>query len=178
MIAAALAALCACEDRPVDPAAAERGNTIAAAPARPQDKAEVSFCDAADPVGAGPAVKLPALAGGPAPAKATGWRWINLWATWCKPCTEEMPRLRAFRDRLKSAGHDLDLLFVSVEAGDPGPRLADPEALAGWLQELGAAGGSIPIHILVDPQGKRRCVRAGPVEDRHLPQIEQLLGGA
>ena len=47
-----------------------------------------------------------------------------------------------------------------------------------WLKQLGAAGGSIPIHILVDPQGKRRCVRAGPVGDRDLPLVERLMTGS
>src|SRR3970282_2295696 len=126
VIAAALAALSACEDKPVDPAAAARANTVAAAPAKPQEAAE-SFCDAADPAGAGPAVKLPALTGGAEPGRATTWRWINLWATWCKPCIEEMPRLRRFRDQQAAAGRTIELVFVSGEPTDQGLRLADPD---------------------------------------------------
>ena len=31
--------------------------------------------------------------GGASPS-ASAWTWLNLWATWCTPCVEEMDLLR------------------------------------------------------------------------------------
>src|SRR5262245_9509681 len=77
-----------------------------------------AFCDAHFPAGKGPALQWPAIAPpGKAPA-ATGWRWVNVWATWCKPCIEEMPRLRGWRDKLAAAGKPFELVFVSVDEAD------------------------------------------------------------
>jgi thiol-disulfide isomerase/thioredoxin len=33
---------------------------------------------------------------------------VNLWATWCPPCREEMPTLLAFHEKYKSEGICLD----------------------------------------------------------------------
>jgi thiol-disulfide isomerase/thioredoxin len=41
-------------------------------------------------------------------------RLVNLWATWCVPCSEEIPELQRLADRLADAG--VDLLGVSVDA--------------------------------------------------------------
>ncbi len=44
---------------------------------------------------------------------------VNLWATWCAPCLEEMPSLARLRERHAARG--LDVLAVSI--GDPLPRI-------------------------------------------------------
>jgi hypothetical protein len=174
-VIAALAALAACK-RDQDPGAGGRSDTVAADPAR--HESIEGFCDASSPPGRGPAVHLPPLTGAATPAPASTWRWINLWATWCKPCMDEMARLRGFHDRRVTAGKPFDLLFVAVSADDPGLRLADPEGLAAWLKPLGIdTATTIPVHVFVDPTGHRRCIRAGPIADRDLPLIEGLLGG-
>ena len=42
---------------------------------------------------------------------------VNLWATWCPPCKEEMPALESFYRKYKDAGFTI----VAVNDGDPTP---------------------------------------------------------
>lgn len=76
-----------------------------------------------------PQRKLPCLVSGPpVDLSQLGGRpvVINLWATWCRPCREEMPLLqdaqRRYGDRVQ---------FLGVNTKD------DPSSAAEFLQELG-----------------------------------------
>ena len=40
---------------------------------------------------------------------------VNLWATWCPPCKEEMPTLQAFYTKYREAG----FVIVAINDGDP-----------------------------------------------------------
>ena len=151
------------------------------------------FCDVrAASKDAAPALAMPPLAGGQAaPGKGT-WRWVNLWATWCKPCIEEMPQLVAWQKELAGAGTRFDLVFVSVDDNDdvvarfrekhpeapPTPlRLADADALPKWLAAIGLGESApIPVHVFVDPDDKVRCVRAGGVKEKDLSAVKAVLG--
>ena len=42
---------------------------------------------------------------------------VNLWATWCPPCKEEMPALEAFYRKHKDAG----FVILAINDGDPTP---------------------------------------------------------
>jgi thiol-disulfide isomerase/thioredoxin len=150
-----------------------------------------AFCDAHPGAAKAQPLQWPALAGGTAPPAAAGtWRWINVWATWCKPCVEEMPRLAQWRDKLKASGHPVDLAFLSVDESDDdiasfrklhpaiptSLRLADPRTQEAWFAQLGLAGStSIPVHVFVDPQNRVRCARASAVSDQDFAMIERLL---
>ena len=56
--------------------------------------------------------------------------------------------------------------------------MADPDGLPAWLTAIGLdAAAPIPVHVLVDPAGRTRCVRSGAVGDGDLAAIETLLAG-
>ena len=40
---------------------------------------------------------------------------VNLWATWCLPCKEEMPALQSFYDRHRDQG----FVVIAINDGDP-----------------------------------------------------------
>jgi len=40
---------------------------------------------------------------------------VNLWATWCPPCKEEMPALQAFYERYRGDG----FVVIAINDGDP-----------------------------------------------------------
>ena len=40
---------------------------------------------------------------------------VNLWATWCPPCKEEMPYLQSFHDKYKDEGFTI----IAINDGDP-----------------------------------------------------------
>jgi len=40
---------------------------------------------------------------------------VNLWATWCPPCKEEMPTLQAFYNKHKEEG----FVIIAINDGDP-----------------------------------------------------------
>ena len=42
---------------------------------------------------------------------------INLWATWCIPCTKEMPTLQSFYNKHKDRG----FVILAINDGDPKP---------------------------------------------------------
>jgi thiol-disulfide isomerase/thioredoxin len=126
----------------------------------------------------------------PPPATRKGTRWVNIWATWCKPCIKEMPMLAEWTGRFKKAGMATSLDFVSVDEeaatlatfmkGHPEIpstlHLKDPEALAPWLTALGLdPGAGLPIHIFADQAGTLKCVRAAAISESHYATIEKLL---
>jgi thiol-disulfide isomerase/thioredoxin len=111
---------------------------------------------------------------------------VNVWATWCQPCIEEIPRLHRWRAQLG----DLPLVLVSVDESDQivadyrkghpeitsSARFADPAALPAWLKTLGLdEAAPIPIHVFVDAQGKTRCVRAGGVGEPDFAAVQKVV---
>jgi thiol-disulfide isomerase/thioredoxin len=121
------------------------------------------------------------------------WVWVNLWAAWCKPCKEEMPRLIAWQKKLSAAGVMLELAFVSIDDDERElERFLEGQPAAGvrasyWLPEgsgrsswLGALGlketPDLPAHALVAPSGQVTCVIQGAVEDRDYPAVAAFVG--
>jgi len=126
----------------------------------------------------------------PIPALGKQSLWINVWATWCKPCIEEIPMLIKWKARLESEGVLFTLLFVSVdqtveEIDDfrkkkpwfpSSLRLKDPALLASWIIQLGLdKGAGLPIHIFADSNGYIRCVRAAAINEQSYATILGLL---
>ena len=189
IVAAAVVATVGCnEGAEARPVSLSRVNAAKrkAAPAKVEPIAE--FCDVyATPDDAVP-FSYPKLVD--AAPTSRGWSWINLWATWCEPCIEEMPMLLEWHKRLGAAGTRVSLSFLSVDEEaeavakfrqlnptlPKGPRVKDPGALEPWLVSLGLDGGAaIPINIFVDGEMNIRCVRTGALAERHYETIARLM---
>jgi thiol-disulfide isomerase/thioredoxin len=188
VIAVALAASACSKDEPTPPAPPR---VESAQVQGRKDASTAGFCDVHVADESGPLLTLPPLAGPPPTASAGHWRWLNVWATWCKPCVEELPRLARWREKLLAAGRPVDLAFVSVDESSAdvaafrklhpempdSARLVDSNKQGAWFTALGLdAASPIPIHVFASPAGHIRCVRAGSVSERDYAAIESLLG--
>ena len=171
--------------------APSRVDVVAAAP---QAKADIAgFCEARPAAGARPTLALPALDGSLAAPPLTGkWTWVNVWATWCGPCVEEMPRLIGWPDKLKNDGLDVQLVFMSTDLepaqlaafakrnawAPPTLRMADGSAAPAWVESLNLGLAPVlPLHLFVNPQGEVVCARAGSVQSDAYGTVKALLKG-
>ena len=111
---------------------------------------------------------------------------LNIWATWCAPCREEMPTLDALQARL--GGPDFHVLPLSIDrAGlDPVRRFYEEigiRHLDMYLAEdlramLAFAVVGLPTTILIDRAGRERGRLAGPAEwdsPEAVAQIQSLI---
>jgi cytochrome c biogenesis protein CcmG, thiol:disulfide interchange protein DsbE len=107
---------------------------------------------------------------------------VNVWATWCAPCREELPELRALQ--LSLADRGFTVVGVSVDRAGalvqvrqmvdsfslPYPIVFDPEsrAIAGWEVR------GYPTSFLVDRNGTIRWRRDGLVRPADPELAAQL----
>ncbi|MGO8993817.1 MAG: TlpA family protein disulfide reductase [Polyangiaceae bacterium] len=123
------------------------------------------------------------------PAGGGRWTWINLFASWCGPCKEEIPRLRGFAQKLAT---NLEVAFVSVDDDERSlKQYLDGQAGAGvrsafWIQPGKSREGwlaafdlkdppQLPVQVLLDPTGKVRCVAGGAVEDADFARVAAIV---
>ncbi|MCG8590854.1 MAG: TlpA family protein disulfide reductase [Proteobacteria bacterium] len=112
---------------------------------------------------------------------------INIWATWCKPCEDEMPAMERLYQGLSGSG--FELLAVSIDdERDPVeafqaryrlgfPILLDPDQGVSRLYQT----TGVPESILVDAEGRVVERYIGPREwddPLYAGRIRELLGGA
>ncbi len=85
-----------------------------------------------------------------------GTIFINFWATWCRPCLEEMPSIQAAMNKLKN--ERIVFLFASDEASD---EIENFKASHNYnfnyvkvenLEELNIM--SLPTTYIISPKGK------------------------
>ena len=96
---------------------------------------------------------------------------INVWASWCAPCIEEMPELARFAARHADSGPQvvglaldtpdavLDVLgnvpvYYPIVIETPGPNDASVK--------LGNSQGLLPYSVLIDAQGRVLKQKLGP----------------
>jgi peroxiredoxin len=143
----------------------------------------------ASPVGEGhpaPDFTLPALDGAPVSLASLRGRTVllNFWATWCKPCEDEMPAMQRLYDALGGPG--FELLAVSVDEGDDEvrafrdrlalrfPILRDPEKLAAGAYQT----FRFPESWLIGPDGTVVARYIGPREwddPAYVARIRKLI---
>jgi cytochrome c biogenesis protein CcmG/thiol:disulfide interchange protein DsbE len=110
---------------------------------------------------------------------------VNLWATWCPPCREEIPSMQRLHDRLKDKG--FVLLAVSEDEGGAAgvkafvqqmkvtfPVLLDPDGDVGRKYEI----WGFPESFLLDRDGRVVERVIGPRDwstPEQIARIEALL---
>jgi cytochrome c biogenesis protein CcmG, thiol:disulfide interchange protein DsbE len=128
-----------------------------------------------------PDLSLPCLGGGPdvelrsaPPGRPT---LVNVWASWCAPCADEVPELVAFRER---AGDRVALVGVlttdvverglafSADFGMRWPSLVDDDG-----EVLRAFPPGPPVTLFLDAQGRVVHTRSGAFRD--LAEVERLV---
>ena len=116
-------------------------------------------------------------------------RLMNVWATWCVPCVEEMPDLRAideaFGNELAIAGVSLDDMIpdtkpVKVAAFLDKQKIAFPNVYyTGNPDDLGDHldfNGEIPITILYDRNGKELWRHQGRLDRNEIiARVREIL---
>ena len=107
--------------------------------------------------------------------------FVNLWATWCAPCREEMPGMQKLYERMK--GENFEMIAISIDKDGK-------KAVAPFVKELGLTfpvlldveqQAAVPFHItgvpetfLVSPDGIILHHLVGPTNwDR--PEIGDAL---
>ena len=136
-------------------------------------------------VGGGmPDVTLPCLGGGPDVdvSSLRGPMVVNLWASWCGPCRQEMPIIQSFHrkygDRVPVLGIDyqdvqpLAAMQLAQKSGVTYPLLADPQAALSAASPLPVIKG-LPMMVLIDENG--RIAYKQFIAIKSLGQLEDLV---
>ncbi len=112
-------------------------------------------------------------------------RLINIWATWCGPCTNEFSEFVTMNRMYRDRGFE----FVSISADDPEKKTK----VLGFLQKQQASGpnyiysgddkykmieavdpkwqGALPYTILIEPGGKIVYAHEGAIDPEELKKI-------
>jgi cytochrome c biogenesis protein CcmG/thiol:disulfide interchange protein DsbE len=140
-----------------------------------------------------PDFTLPSLNGAIVKLSSLRGKWvlISFWATWCTPCHEEAEILnqlaRAYPQKLsvlalavKDSRENLTAFSARIRPAytilDAGALNAQPALSYGVGTPSG--GGSVPVNVLVGPDGKIAYVQGGYVAPSPLEkQVGETLGG-
>lgn len=109
---------------------------------------------------------------------------LDFWATWCRPCVEELPHIKAVYDRYHNKG--LEVVGLSLDVGPEAPRSLFERRGYRWTQGFlgkdetvvtrtyGVAG--IPAIILIDPEGRvlARDLRGSAIGDAVAEALDEV----
>lgn len=109
---------------------------------------------------------------------------LNLWATWCSPCREEIPILIKMHEKYREQG----LMFIGLamderapvekyakEMGITYPILLGDITLGEFGRRLGNGNGGLPYTVIIDRTGKIVTTRLGGIDEKFLEQVLQPL---
>lgn len=145
-----------------------QGALSATAPAPPEG---LAVARRGEPV---PGFALPALDAGPL-AVPDAWAGrpvlVNIWASWCGPCIEEMPELQRYASEQGANGTQVVGIALDDEAAVRDflarvpvdyPILLDTPGPADAGVRLGNPKGVLPYSALIDGEGRLLKQRVGP----------------
>lgn len=99
---------------------------------------------------------------------------VNLWATWCPPCREEMPTLQAFYEKYKSEG----FVLIAIDQGETLPQVNPfvtefKLTFPIWLDTGSQAGRAfetmnLPSSYVIDRTGRVRLMWIGGISKKNL----------
>ncbi|MBK6646138.1 MAG: redoxin domain-containing protein [Anaerolineales bacterium] len=106
---------------------------------------------------------------------------VNLWATWCPPCREEMPALQAFYEEHRSNG----FVLIAIDQGETEKEVVPfmeeySLTFPVWLDPASMAGAAfntmnLPSSYVIDRTGRIRLMWIGGISrrnlDAHVPGI-------
>ncbi|MDT0634981.1 TlpA disulfide reductase family protein [Spectribacter hydrogenoxidans] len=106
-------------------------------------------------------------------------RVVNFWATWCKPCREEVPMLVAAQRELADQG--VQIIGLAVDDADTAARfardydinypvLADTSAVMRVQDQLGAGQG-LPVTLVIDRRGRIEARAVGEITREGLDEM-------
>lgn len=112
---------------------------------------------------------------------------VNFWATWCKPCMQELPYLEQFHQKLGKKG--LTVLAVATDGPETAAQVRTVVARKKWTMPVihDAAGklvaqmnprGNNPFTAFIDKQGRLAYAHEGYAsgdEKKYLTLIKNLL---
>lgn len=108
---------------------------------------------------------------------------LNIWATWCQPCAEEMPDLADMYNKYKDNG----LVILGISIDEQGESVVVPFIKKynvtypividdGTITKKYPATMGIPATYIIGPKGYLRYFSAGALTKKELkPRIEKLL---
>ena len=109
---------------------------------------------------------------------------VNLWATWCPPCREEMPALQSFYDEHRSNGFILIAIDQGETSAEVNPFVEEFNlTFPVWLDPASQAGAAfntmnLPSSYVIDRSGRIRLMWIGGISkanlDKYVPDV--ILG--
>jgi peroxiredoxin len=102
---------------------------------------------------------------------------VNFWATWCKPCTTEMPAMQTTYDRLREKGFvvlaineledDAKVREHIKQYGHTFPVLMDRDNKV--ANQFGVFG--LPVSVFIDPEGRvQEYIKGGLLTEQKIEE--------
>jgi peroxiredoxin len=107
---------------------------------------------------------------------------VNFWATWCKPCTTEMPAMQATYDKLRSKG----FVVLAVNELEDEAKVREHIKLYGHTfpvlmdrdnkvaNQFGVFG--LPVSVFIDQEGRvQEYIKGGLLTEDKIAQTVQRI---